>query len=210
MCKLPFVSWLCCSIHRGTGPICIYSPVTMWQKSSNWLPALQNGFKNLNRISPEVHSDLSNSSVTNYMNISCRALLRSWATVNVISCLTCRDMSKWHIYLSPLTEYVCVCVCLSTLMTTPMMGSVRIRPGWGVGQRSISLQAVDQQQQWSESEITSNRPKLSPRGHTQQRKFTHTRNVYLSGTTLIQAKLRVFQWDVGGEFIHLILTWIIK
>lgn len=110
MCKLLFVSWLCCSIHRGTGPICIYSPVTMWQKSSNWLPALQNGFKNLNRISPEVHSDLSNSSVTNYMNISCRALLRSWATVNVISCLTCRDMSKWHIYLSPLTEYVCVCV----------------------------------------------------------------------------------------------------
>lgn len=28
-------------------------------------------------------------------------------------------------------------------MTVPMMGRVRIRPGWGAGQRSMSLQAVD-------------------------------------------------------------------
>ena len=41
-----------------------------------------------------------------------------------------------------LHPFVCVCVC--TLMTTPIIGSVRIRPGWGVGQRSMSLQAVNQ------------------------------------------------------------------
>lgn len=29
-----------------------------------------------------------------------------------------------------------------TLMTVPIMGRVRILPGWGVGQRSMSLQAV--------------------------------------------------------------------
>ena len=39
---------------------------------------------------------------------------------------------------------VCERVCVCTLMTTPIMGSVRMRPGWGVGQRSMSLQAVEQ------------------------------------------------------------------
>lgn len=48
------------------------------------------------------------------------------------------------------TQKVHVCVIppqlkrqCGTLMTVPIMGSVRIRPGWGVGQRSMSLQAVD-------------------------------------------------------------------
>ena len=31
-----------------------------------------------------------------------------------------------------------------TFITTPMIGRLRTRPGWGVGQRSMSLQAVNQ------------------------------------------------------------------
>lgn len=54
------------------------------------------------------------------------------------------------------TETRCVC----TLMTTPIMGSVRIRPGWGVGQRSMSLQAVNQIHK-QQSEFTLHRSKLS-------------------------------------------------
>lgn len=61
-----------------------------------------------------------------------------------------------------------------TLITMPITGRVRILPGWGVGQRSMSLQAVGRSN--IQQLLFANEAQLAPSGQSDRQSRVQTSN----------------------------------